>query len=156
MLCYKGIIDTLLWFQKAKPVPTSKDQSTQIGVHFEEVAEFVETIGLHGSNDENATGIILLEEALEALQALAKYAKENNVYHVLDSRRVDSLDSLCDQIVTAVGVAHQSGLNIQGALDEVNRSNFSKFQDNGEPLLDINRKIIKGPNYTKPDLSQFV
>ena len=64
------------------------------------------------------------------------------------------LDALCDQIVTAVGVAHMFGMNIEGAMDEVNRSNFSKFVD-GKPVFNEHGKIIKGPNYTPPDLTGF-
>ena len=64
--------------------------------------------------------------------------------------------SLCDQIVTAVGVAHCAGMKIVDGLHEVNRSNWSKFDENGEPILDETRKIIKGPNYTKPDLTLLV
>ena len=65
------------------------------------------------------------------------------------------LDSLCDQIVTATGVAHMFGMDIQGALNEVNRSNWSKFVD-GKPVFDINGKIAKPATYSKPDLSAFV
>ena len=69
--------------------------------------------------------------------------------------RQELLDSLADQIVTAVGVARMFELDIVGALKEVNASNYSKFVD-GKPLFDENGKIKKGPNYFKPDLSKFV
>ena len=45
-------------------------------------------------------------------------------------------------------------LPILDALHEVNRSNWSKFVD-GNPVFDENMKIVKGPNYFKPDLSKF-
>lgn len=48
-----------------------------------------------------------------------------------------------------------NGFDIVGALQEVNRSNWSKFE-NGEPIFDENGKIKKGPNYRPPDLSKFV
>ena len=46
------------------------------------------------------------------------------------------------------------GMDIVGALDEVNRSNFSKFV-NGKPVFDENGKIKKGANYKEPDLKRF-
>lgn len=69
--------------------------------------------------------------------------------------KVELLDSLADQIVTAVGVAHMMGFDILGALEEVNRSNFSKFED-GKPVFDANGKITKGKDYVKPNLEHFV
>ena len=65
------------------------------------------------------------------------------------------LDSLADQLVTGVGVAHMLRMDIIGALNEVNLSNFSKFVD-GIPQFDANRKIIKGPDYFKPNLELFL
>ena len=73
---------------------------------------------------------------------------------VLDSRR-ELLDALCDQIVTAVGVAYMLGMDIQGALNEVNRSNWSKFVD-GKAVFNEQGKIAKSENYTPPQLVEFV
>ena len=92
--------------------------------------------------------------ALEQLNRLAEYYKHSDDSVVVKDRQL-LLDSLCDQIVTAVGVAHMFGLDITGALEEVNRSNWSKFVD-GEPVFNKHGKIAKGPNYSPPDLSKFV
>ena len=144
-----GTKDTLEWMKRAKPEPSPKDLSTQIGVHFEEVAEMLDQL------DHKEREISYQIGSLTArLSHLATMLKQNQGIVIKD--RVEFLDSLADQIVTAVGVAHCAGMDPVGALNEVNRSNFSKFDDNGNPLLDINRKIIKGPNYSKPDLKPFV
>ena len=45
--------------------------------------------------------------------------------------------------------------DVVGGLDEVNRSNYSKFVD-GQPLFDENRKIKKGPQYSRPDLTPYL
>ena len=68
---------------------------------------------------------------------------------------VQLLDALCDQIVTAIGVGYMAGFDMAGALQEVIRSNASKFE-NGKPLFDENGKIRKGKDYTPPELAQFV
>ena len=65
------------------------------------------------------------------------------------------LDALCDQIVTAIGVAHRFGFDIQGALAEVNRSNWSKLVD-GQFQHDANGKVIKPADYSPPNLAPFV
>lgn len=142
---------TFAWFQEARPQPTSKQFHTQLGVHFEEVGEMIEEI-----TPLSPTAIHLLHEAKITLKALATYLKgADNAITVEPHARTNFLDALCDQIVTATGVAHHCGFPIVDALDEVNSSNFSKFV-NDHAIVDANGKIQKGPNYFKPDLSQFV
>ena len=128
-----------LWFKRAVPEPTDKNRAVQYGVHIEEINEmFVAENG--------AASYELTEWANEYKTGQHKLTIEN---------KEEFLDSLCDQIVTAVGVAYMNGFDIVGALQEVNRSNWSKFV-NGEPVFDENGKIKKGPDYSPPDLSKFV
>ena len=70
--------------------------------------------------------------------------------------RVELLDALCDQIVTAVGVAYMMGMDIEGALAEVNRSNWSKFKGSVVPVFNEHGKIVKGEDYTPPELSDYI
>ena len=127
------------WISKAVPAPTEKNMSVQIGCHFEEVAEMMEALGL--------------DAYAKSVHELADSFKSNRIAYTVN--RQELLDSLADQIVTATGVAHMFELNIQGACEEVNASNWSKFVD-GEPVFDANGKIAKGPNYFKPDLTKYV
>lgn len=142
---------TVAWFEEARPSPTSKQFHTQLGVHFEEVAEMVDELS---SSDPEA--IVLLHEARVALKALATFLKKSDyVVGVEPHARPNFLDAICDQLVTATGVAQHCGFPVVEALDEVNASNFSKFVD-GKAIVDANGKIAKGPGHWKPDLSQFV
>lgn len=128
-----------LWFKRAVPEPTDKNRAVQYGVHLEEINEMLVAETGEGSRD---------------LGVWSDSYKKNKLQLNIKDRQ-EFLDSLCDQIVTAVGVAYMNGLDIVGALQEVNRSNWSKFE-NGTPLFDENGKIKKGPNYSPPDLSKFV
>lgn len=125
------------WFAAAIPNPTSKNQEVQLGVHFEEIAEMLE-----------ATYDV--ETSIEMYKLATEYKTALPISHNLN--REDLLDALCDQIVTAVGVAHMFDLNILDGLTEVNRSNWSKFVDD-KPVFNEQGKISKGPSYTKPDLT---
>lgn len=69
--------------------------------------------------------------------------------------KVQMLDDIVDEIVTRVGLAHMMGFDLLGALAEVNRSNFSKFED-GKPVFDENGKITKGKHYTPPNLTNMI
>lgn len=139
------------WFQQAKPNPTKRDIGVQMGVHFEEVGEMLDCV--LGSNK---TASMYVIEAKAAIKALASHMKANgDLYGIAEEDRVEMLDALCDQIVTAVGVGKFAGMNVPDAAAHVDDSNWSKFQ-NGTALLDQNGKIIKGPNYFRPDLKQYV
>lgn len=120
-----------------------------MGCHLEEVEEMLQTIYPNGNYDAE-----LLQRAQDALTNLANHMKRND-----DAYRIDVstnlLDSLADQIVTATGVGTFLGMNVPGALAEVNRSNYSKFED-GEPVFNENMKVMKGKDYTPPDLTPYI
>lgn len=142
---------TLGWFELAVPNPTDKNRGVQLGVHFEEVAEMLDTIT--GYDTETA---LLLMQANQAMERLASHLKANPQSVLIhESDRKEFLDSVADQIVTATGSAYMFGMNPVDGLAEVNRSNYSKFVD-GKPIFNEQGKIIKGPDYFKPDLSRFV
>lgn len=89
----------------------------------------------------------------EAIVNVADLIKQNGGIAVKDPN--DLLDSIADQIVTATGVGTFLGMNVPGALAEVNRSNYSKFED-GEPIFNENKKVMKGKDYTPPDLKPYI
>lgn len=93
------ILKTVEFMQKAFPEPKSKNIHTQLGVHYEEIAEMTRAIkGL----DQKTT--FLIKMVADANEALARYLKESdNVLDLEASDRVEILDGICDQIVTATG-----------------------------------------------------
>ena len=130
------------WFRAAVPEPTDKSRAVQIGCHYEEAGEMA-----------NALGDFQTAGRLSACGDVWKALMETEGIPI---NRKELLDSLADQIVTAIGVAHMFGFDIAGALAEVNRSNWSKFNEDGRPDFDENGKIKKGPNYSPPNLAPFL
>lgn len=105
----------------------------------------------------NPKTAVLLHEARVALKALANHLKANDeAVTVLPEDRADFLDAIIDQIVTGTGVGQHCGFPVVDALAEVNESNWSKFDDDGQPIVDANGKIMKGQAYFKASLDQFV
>jgi len=137
------------WFQKAVSEPKSKNIRSQMGCHFEEVAEML--LELNSETEETETK---LHNAYLAVHLLAVHLKETDGDLIVSSR-VELLDALCDQIVTATGVGYMYGMNLPDALDEVNKSNYSKFV-NGEPIFNENLKIMKGPDYFIANVKPFI
>ena len=104
---------------------------------------------------------VLYDDVKYALAATAlKYKMYYSTYlgaveELSADARAELLDDLCDQIVPAVGVAYMLGMDIEGALAEVNRSNWSKFEG-GVPVFNEHGKIAKGVEYTPPELSDYI
>lgn len=140
----------VLWFQTCYPEPKIKNLTTQLGVHFEEVAEMLDTL------DSDTPALrALINDTAELLEILSNHLKQTNSGITIKCRK-ELLDALCDQIVTASGVGHMIGLDVAGGMQEVNRSNFSKFDENGNPIFDENKKVRKSALYTPPDLNPFI
>ena len=65
-------------------------------------------------------------------------------------------DALTDILYVTYGAGHAFGIDLDKCFDEVQNSNMSKLSENGEPIYNESGKVMKGPNYFKPDLSKFV
>lgn len=144
--------NTKQWFEAAVPNPTAKNLEVQLGVHLEEVVEMMAAFII-----EKASGASFgeWEDTFQELNIVATMLKEGKLKVAnLDADAV--LDGITDQQVTAIGIGHMLGMDTAGALAEVDRSNFSKFGKDGQPIFDENGKIKKGPHYVKPNLEPFL
>ena len=141
------MIDVIeLWHQRARQFPTEQDFNVQLGCHLEEIVEMFETL------DFETDGVTFeLLGLVEALNEFATALKTGEVKARIVNRK-EFLDSLADQIVTAVGAGHCANMKITEAVRRVNASNWSKFDVDGQPIRNEHGKIAKGPSYTPPDL----
>ena len=65
-------------------------------------------------------------------------------------------DALTDILYVAYGAGHAFGINLDACFEEVQKSNMSKLGNDGKPIYNENGKVMKGPNYFKPDLNKFL
>ena len=65
-------------------------------------------------------------------------------------------DALTDILYVTYGAGHAFGIDLDKCFDAVQNSNMSKLSENGEPIYNESGKVMKGPNYFKPDLSKFI
>lgn len=145
------LTNTFNWFEEAIPDPTSKNLHTQLGVHCEEIVEMLQEM-----DGQTEITTRLIANAEQAMHELAEHLKATDLTVVIpEYKRIRFLDALCDQVVTATGVADLAGFDFPGAMAEVNRSNWSKFVD-GKPIFNENKKIMKGPDYRQADLEPYV
>ena len=120
--------------------------------NFNKVGIFMKTFGQEVKNKPsfstdkiNKLRIDLIKEELDEF----KEAMDNKDL-------LEIADALTDILYVTYGAGHAFGIDLDKCFDEVQNSNMSKLSENGEPIYNESGKVMKGPNYFKPDLSKFV
>jgi len=120
--------------------------------NFEKVGVFMKTFNQEVKDSSslstdriNTLRISLINEELEELkQAIS----EKNLTEVADA--------LTDILYVTYGAGHAFGINLDNCFEEVQKSNMSKLGKDGKPIFNESGKVMKGPDYFKPDLSKFI
>ena len=120
--------------------------------NFEKVGVFMKTFGQEikikselSSDKINELRISLIEEELDELK---KAVNDKDIKEVADA--------LTDILYVTYGAGHAFGIDLDKCFSEVQNSNMSKLDDNGKPIYNENGKVMKGPNYFKPNLNKFI
>ena len=75
----------------------------------------------------------------------------------IDSQDIKEVaDALTDILYVTYGAGHAFGINLDKCFEEVQNSNMSKLGSDGKPIYNDKGKVMKGPNYFKPDLNKFI
>ena len=117
----------------------------KVGIFMKTFGQEVKTKPSFSSDKINKLRIDLIKEELDELQ---EAMKNNDLLEVADA--------LTDILYVTYGAGHAFGIDLDKCFDEVQNSNMSKLGKNGEPIYNESGKVMKGPNYFKPDLSKFV
>jgi len=75
---------------------------------------------------------------------------------IRDKDMKEVADALTDILYVTYGAGHAFGIDLDKCFNEVQESNMSKLGLNGKPIYNDNGKVLKGPNYFKPDLEKFL
>mgnify|MGYP002853721868 FL=1 len=120
--------------------------------NFEKVGKFMKTFGQNvktssglSSEKINMLRIKLIEEELSEFK---KAINEKNLIEVADA--------VTDILYVTYGAGHAFGIDLDKCFDEVQKSNMSKLDDTGKPIYNELGKVMKGPNYFKPNLSKLL
>ena len=120
--------------------------------NFQKVKNFMETFGQEvksrpsfSSDKINMLRYNLIKEELEEF----KQALDNNDL-------LEVADALTDILYVTYGAGHAFGINLDACFEEVQSSNMSKLGSDGKPIFNDQGKVMKGPNYFKPDLSKYI
>ena len=93
---------------------------------------------------------LIVEEFKEFLEA------EGMLYLSSNEHKENALKELADLVYVCYQYASNLGWDLDEAMDRVHKSNMSKLDEYGNPILREDGKVLKGPNYQPPDLSDLV
>ena len=120
--------------------------------NFNKVGIFMKTFGQEvkekpslSTNKINQLRLSLIQEELNEL----KEALSNKDL-------IEVADALTDLLYVTYGAGHAFGIDLDKCFNEVQNSNMSKLDNNGKPIYNEFGKVMKGPNYFKPNLSKFI
>ena len=120
--------------------------------NFKKVQEFMETFGqevkLKPSLSSEKINKLRLDLIKEELDELKEAINNNDLLEVADA--------LTDILYVTYGAGHAFGIDLDSCFQEVQNSNMSKLGEGGKPMYNDAGKVMKGPNYFKPDLSKFI
>ena len=120
--------------------------------NFDKVKKFMQTFGQEVKNKPSLTSDKITKLRLQLIEEELKELKE-----ALDNNDiVETADALTDILYVTYGAGHAFGINLDKCFEEVQNSNMSKLDENGKPIYNESGKVMKGPNYFKPDLSKFI
>ena len=120
--------------------------------NFDDVKKFMETFGqivrTKPQFPDEKTMQLRFDLIKEELDELEKAMKTKNLKEIADA--------LADILYVTYGAGYAYGINLDKCFKEVQRANMSKLGANGKPIYNKKGKVMKGPNYSEPNLKQFV
>ena len=120
--------------------------------NFEKVRLFMKTYGQEVKDkaefSDAKTNKLRIDLIKEELEELTEAIKDENLLEVADA--------LTDILYVTYGAGHAFGIDLDKCFDEVQNSNMSKLGEDGKPIYNEAGKVMKGPNYFKPNLKKFL
>jgi len=120
--------------------------------NFDEVKIFMETYGQEIKQKSEFPNEKIVKLRLELIKEELKELNEA----IINKNIIEVADALTDILYVTYGAGHSFGIDLDKCFAEVQRSNMSKLDENGKPIYNENGKVMKGPNYSKPNLKQFL
>jgi predicted HAD superfamily Cof-like phosphohydrolase len=120
--------------------------------NFEKVGDFMEAFGQEVLYIPTLPGFNLSELRLDLIEEEVQELRDG-----LDRKSMFEIaDALTDILYVVYGAGHAFGIDLDDCFSEVHRSNMTKLGANGRPIYREDGKVLKGPNYSEPDLTQFL
>ena len=120
--------------------------------NFESVKKFMQTFGQEVRTNASFPNDKIINLRIDLIREELSELKE-----AIEQKDIKEVaDALTDILYVTYGAGHAFGINLDKCFEEVQNSNMSKLDQNGKPIFNDKGKVMKGPNYFKPDLSKFL
>ena len=120
--------------------------------NFEKVGIFMKTFG----QDVKQSSSFSTDKINKLRVSLIKEELDELIEAMNKKDLVEVADALTDILYVTYGAGHAFGINLDDCFEEVQNSNMSKLGKDGRPIYNDKGKVMKGPNYFKPDLNKFI
>ena len=120
--------------------------------NFQSVKNFMQTFG----QDVKSKAKFPNEKIVQLRYELIKEELEELNQAIKDRDIKEVADALTDILYVTYGAGHAFGIDLDECFDEVQNSNMSKLGDDGKPIYNESGKVMKGPNYFKPNLKKLL
>ena len=120
--------------------------------NFESVKKFMQTFGQEVRTNASFPNDKIINLRIDLIREELSELKE-----AIEKKDIKEVaDALTDILYVTYGAGHAFGINLDKCFEEVQNSNMSKLGEDGKPIFNDKGKVMKGPNYFKPDLSKFI
>ena len=120
--------------------------------NFEKVKKFMQTFGQDVKEKARFPNEKITNLRIELIEEELKELKEA----ITNKDIKEVADALTDILYVTYGAGHSFGINLDKCFEEVQNSNMSKLDEQGKPIYNNSGKVMKGPNYFKPDLNKII
>ena len=120
--------------------------------NFESVKKFMQIFGQEVRTNASFPNDKIIDLRIDLIREELSELKE-----AIEKKDIKEVaDALTDILYFTYGAGHACGIDLDKCFKEVQNSNMSKLDKDGKPIFNDKGKVMKGPNYFKPDLSKFL
>ena len=120
--------------------------------NFNKVKTFMNTYGQEVKNTPEFPDTKIVQLRIDLIQEELNELKEA----INNNDIIEVADALTDILYVTYGAGHSFGVDLDSCFNEVQNSNMSKLGDDGKPIYNESGKVMKGPNYFKPNIKKII
>ena len=120
--------------------------------NFNKVKTFMNTYGQEVKNNPEFPDSKIVQLRIDLIQEELNELKEA----INNKDIIEVADALTDILYVTYGAGHSFGVDLDSCFNEVQNSNMSKLGDDGKPIYNESGKVMKGPNYFKPNIKKII
>ena len=120
--------------------------------NFNKVKTFMNTYGQEVKNTPDFPDSKIVQLRIDLIQEELNELKEA----INNNDIIEVADALTDILYVTYGAGHSFGVDLDSCFNEVQNSNMSKLGDDGKPIYNESGKVMKGPNYFKPNIKKII